>query len=209
MADIEKKLPSLPLELKNQMLEKGQIKQIPAGQEILREGQFVNVIPIVLEGLLKVFSSYEDRELLLYYIQPSESCIMSFSAGLWNLPSKVFAITEEDSTLMLLPVPLINQWVRTYPALNNLFYQQYSQRYEDLLQTIHQVLFNKMDKRLFDYLQEKSKLLGQAQLDLRHWQIAQEMGTAREVVSRVLKKLEGENKVKQNGHFIEITAPGD
>ena len=172
--------------------------------QILREGEYVKVIPLVLEGLLKVVSSYEEKELLLYYIEPAESCIMSFSAGLWHFPSKVFAIAEEDTKAILLPVELVQEWVRIYPSLNDLFFQQFNKRYEDLLQTIHHVLFDKMDKRLYDHLKEKSSLLGEDILDLRHHQVARELGTAREVVSRVLKKLEKENKVVQLEKGIKI-----
>ena len=204
MENIAKKLPVLPLSLKNEILENGIVKEVVAGTELLRAGQYVKVIPIVLEGLLKVYSSYEDKELLLYYIEPSESCIMSFNAGMWNTPSKVFAIAEEDTTAILLPVDLMNKWIRQYPPLNEMFFQQYNQRYDDLLETIHHLLFDKMDKRLHDYLKEKSEILGEKVLNLRHHQIARELGTAREVVSRVMKKLEKEKKVRQHQHGIEV-----
>jgi CRP/FNR family transcriptional regulator len=204
MENIERKLPPLPLELRQEILEKGILQNIPVGTEILREGQYIKVIPIVLEGSIKVFSSHDDKELLLYYIEPTESCVMSFSAGLWNTPSRVRAIAEENTEAILLPVEMVNQWVRTYPKLNELFFQQFNQRYDDLLHTIHQLLFEKMDKRLMDYLNEKSEVLNSRFLDLRHHQIAREMGSAREVISRVMKKLEKEKLVKQHPNGIEI-----
>ncbi|MEZ4957042.1 MAG: Crp/Fnr family transcriptional regulator [Saprospiraceae bacterium] len=204
MEAIERKLPPLPFELRREILEKGILQNIPAGTEILREGQYIKVIPIVLEGSIKVFSSHDDKELLLYYIEPTESCVMSFSAGLWNAPSRVRAVAEEDTETLLLPVADVNQWVRTYPKLNELFFQQFNQRYDDLLHTIHQLLFEKMDKRLMDYLTEKSEVLNSRFLDLRHHQIAREMGSAREVISRVMKKLEKEKLVKQHPNGIEI-----
>lgn len=204
MEAIERKLPPLPFELRREILEKGILQNIPAGTEILREGQYIKVIPIVLEGSIKVFSSHDDKELLLYYIEPTESCVMSFSAGLWNTPSRVRAIAEENTEAILLPVEMVNQWVRTYPKLNELFFQQFNQRYDDLLHTIHQLLFEKMDKRLMDYLNEKSEVLNSRFLDLRHHQIAREMGSAREVISRVMKKLEKEKLVKQHPNGIEI-----
>lgn len=209
MYNIEKKLPPLPLALKKEILENGILKKIPMNTEILYEGQYVKAVPLVLKGLLKVVSSYGDRELLLYYIEPSESCIMSFSAALWNLPSKVFAISEEETDVLLLPVQLIQEWVRKYPKFNDLFFRQFNQRYEDLLLTIHHVLFDKMDKRLWDYLKQKAAVLGSPELDLRHHQIARELGTAREVVTRVLKKLEAENKVSQKENLIRILGCGD
>ena len=202
--DIERKLPPLPLELKKEILQKGKLMSIPAGTEILREGQYVKVVPIVLEGLVKVFSSYDERGLLLYYIGPAESCIMSFTAGIWQIPSKVFAVAEEDSQVLLLAVDLIQQWIKKHPSFNDLFYKQFNQRYDYLLQTIHQLLFDKMDKRLYDYLKQKSNVLGEKVLNLRHHQIAKELGTAREVISRVMKKLEKENKVRQLAKGIEL-----
>lgn len=204
MDKLHSKLPSLPLPLREEILKMGIRKEVPPGTELLREGQYVKVIPLVLDGLVKVFSRYEERELLLYYIEPVESCVMSFSAGLWNLPSKVFAITEEESDLMLLPVQHVNEWVRQYPTLNQLFFGQFNKRYEDLLFTIHQVLFQRMDERLLTYLRERAERLGTHILDLRHHQIARELGTAREVISRVMKKLEQEKWVIQHQHGIEI-----
>ena len=204
MDALHSKLPSLPLSLREEILTMGIRQAVPAGTELLREGQYVKVIPLVLDGLVKVFSRYEDRELLLYYIEPVESCVMSFSAGLWNLPSKVFAITEDESDLLLLPVQHVNEWVRKYPTLNQLFFGQFNKRYEDLLFTIHQVLFQRMDERLLTYLRERADRLGTNLLDLRHHQIARELGTAREVISRVLKKLEQEKWVIQHQHGIEV-----
>lgn len=204
MTDLERKLPTLPLALKQEILAQGRRERIPAGTEVLREGQYVKTVPLVLEGSLKVVSSYDDKELLLYYIEPEESCVMSFIAALWHNPSKVIAIAEQDSEVLFLPVDLVRQWIRTYPALTELLFQQFDKRYEDLLETIHQVLFGTLDKRLYDYLQEKAAIQGTKLLNLRHHQIARELGTAREVVSRVLKKLEKENKVRQQVDGIEI-----
>lgn len=179
-------------------------KQVPKKSEILREGQYVKVIPIVLDGLIKVFTRNEDKELLLYYIKPNDSCIMSFSASLKNEPSKVFALTEEDSTVLLLPVDKVSIWIKQFPDINALFFQQYNLRYSELLDTIHHVLFNKMDKRLFDYLKEKVSLTNHNPIRISHRQIANELGTAREVVSRTMKKLEMEKVVKQHSNCIEI-----
>ena len=179
-------------------------KKIPSGSTILRAGQYVKVIPIVTEGLIKVFSRHEDKDLLLYYIQPNESCIMSFSASLKNEPSRVYAITEEDTSAILLPVEKIDTWIRQFPDFNSIFFQLYNLRYSELLETISDLLFNKMDQRLYDYLKKKHQLTGKNPLKMSHRQIANDMGTAREVISRVMKKLEGEGKVRQHTSSIEI-----
>jgi len=202
--DISKAFPYLNPLLVSQMMNVSLMKEIPKDTEILREGQFVKVIPIVLEGLIKVFTRHNDKELLLYYIRPEESCIMSFSASLKNEPSRVFAYTEQETTALLLPVDKVSQWIKEYPNFNNLFYQQYNLRYSELLDTIHHVLFEKMDTRLYEYLKEKVHLTGDNPLKISHRLIASELGTAREVISRVMKKLELEGKVKQHNNAIEI-----
>lgn len=197
-------LAHLDPELAQQIISHSTTLDISKNTEILRDGQYVKVIPIVLEGLIKVFTRHEDKELLLYYIQPNESCIMSFAAGLKNQPSRVFAITEEDTQALLLPIDKVTQWIKQFPDINTLFFQQYNIRYSELLDTINHVLFHKMDTRLFNYLKEKSRLTGKNPIKISHRQIANELGTAREVISRVMKKLEVEGKVKQHPNQIEI-----
>ncbi len=202
--EIKPFLPSFNEELLEVIAASGVIKDLPAGMEILKEGQYVKMIPIVLEGLVKVFTSIEDKELLLYYIGSTQSCIMSFSAGLTNSPSRIYAITEEPSLLLLLPTDKLNVWVKQYPAINELFYQQYNLRYTEMLDMINSLLFGRMDQRVYNYLSEKSKIKEERILNIRHKQIATELGTAREVVTRILKKLEQEGKIRQIEGGIEI-----
>lgn len=202
--DIGNSLSYLNAELVKKIQDEAILKKLPRHTEILREGQFIKVIPIVLEGLIKVYTRYEDRELLLYYIQPDESCIMSFSASIKNEPSTIFAITEEDTTALLLPVNKVAKWMIQYPDINTLFFQQYKQRYSDLLDTIHHVLFNRMDERLYKHLKTKTQVSHQNPLKISHQQVADELGTVREVVSRVMKKLENDGLVKQDSKGIKI-----
>lgn len=199
-------LSFLGQELLAELLEKSLIKEVPKETTILSEGQFVRAVPIVIEGLVKVFARYDDKDMLLYYIQPSESCIMSFSSGLSGEPSRIYAITEEDSMLLLMPVDRIPEWIKKFPGLNDLFYQQFKLRYSELLETISSILFHKLDQRIYNFLLDKIRLTRQNPVKISHKQIAAELGTAREVVSRVMKKLESEGKIKQHTNSIEITA---
>ncbi len=197
-------LKNLPPNLREEFLSRGVRQHVVAQSMLLREGQYVKVIPIVINGLVKVYSRYGERELLLYYIQPEESCIMSFWAGFSEQPSQVFAQAEEDSDLLLLPASGIRKWLKTYPSFGSLFFEQYAKRYNELLKTIHHILFNKLDVRLYEHLCEKSRLRDQRILSISHQQLADELGTVREVVSRTLKKLEADSLVRQSGHRIEI-----
>lgn len=201
---MSKLLSYLKPDLRDEIMKFSLIKEIPKNTEILKEGQYIKVIPVVIDGLIKVFTRYEEKELLLYYIKPDESCIMSFAAGLKNGPSPIFAITEEDTTALLIPVDKITKWIWQFPDINSLFYRQYNMRYSDLLETINQLLFKKMDERLFSYLHEKVKNTHKNPVKISHRQIAGELGTAREVISRVMKKLENEGKLIQHANSIEL-----
>lgn len=188
----------------DRIIEIGTLQTIPAGTQILREGQYVKVVPLVIEGLIKVFTRQEDKELLLYYIQPEESCIMSFSAGLTNEPSKVYALAEIDTKALLLPAAEMNNCIKQYPNFNTMFYDMFKLRYVDLLDTINHIIFNKLDQRVLKHLQDKSELHGSKIVSITHKQIANELGTAREVVSRIIKKLEKEGQLLQIQDGIKI-----
>jgi len=181
-----------------------EIKEFQKNTVLVREGQYIKVIPIVLSGLVKVSTQIEDKELLLYYIKPEQSCIMSFSSCLKNEKSKIIAITEEDTRILLLPAEKTASWVTEFPAINKLFYQQYELRYSELINTINHLLHHKLDKRLLDYLLEKVSVTGKNPIKISHKEIAAELGTAREVVSRLVKKLENKNILKQHHDSIEL-----
>lgn len=191
-------------ELKNEIKTVSEIIEIKADSEILRVGQFVKVIPIVLKGAIKVFTQSEDRDLLLYYIEPNESCIMSFTAGINDEPSKIYAIAETDTVAMLIPTDEVRKLIKKYPEFNSIFFEQYNLRYTDLLDTINQIIFTKLDDRLVEYLKKKIELSGSNEVEISHREIAHDLGTAREVVSRIIKKLEKENRLEQNNHVIKL-----
>lgn len=197
-------LSFLKPKLIDELIQKSLLKEIPKGTEILREAQYVKVLPIVLNGLVKVYSRFDEKELLLYYIEPAQSCVMTFYAALKNTPSKVFATTEEDSKILLVPVEYLPIWLKEYPDFNELFYNQFNLRYSELLDTIGALLLDKMDKRLYDHIKKKAELTKSNSIKMSHSQIANELGTAREVITRVLKKLETDEKLVQNAGEIKI-----
>jgi len=198
------KFDFLGKELLDEILSVSEIVNFESGSVLVQEGQFVKVIPIVLKGLVKVFTRHEDKELLLYYIKPDESCIMSFSSAIHNSKSKIFAVTESNSDILLVPSTKITQWVKNYPAINILFYNQYDLRYAEMIDTIKHLIYDKLDKRVLDYLIEKKQLLQINPIKISHKEIANDLGTAREVVSRIVKKLENDKVLIQHHDSIEI-----
>jgi CRP/FNR family transcriptional regulator len=203
--EFDKKILSfLKPALVDKILDVSSVKEFSKGTEILRAQQHVKVLPIVISGLVKVYSKFDEKELLLYYIEPAQSCVMTFYAALKNTPSKVFATIEEDSKVLLIPVQLLPNWLKEYPDFNELFYNQFNLRYLELLDTIGHLLLDKMDKRVYDHLKKKLMLTNSGSIIMSHSQIATELGTAREVITRVLKKLETDGKVLQKAGEIRI-----
>ncbi|MFN8251399.1 MAG: Crp/Fnr family transcriptional regulator [Ferruginibacter sp.] len=200
----EKQISFLGKALTDALLNISDIREFAPGTELVREGQYVKAVPLVIDGLVKVFTRKEDKELLLYYIQPKESCIMSFTASVRQEKSRIFAVTENTTTVLLIPAEKVAGLVNDHPALNQLFYQQFDQRYSELIDTINTLLYDKLDKRLMDYLQEKVRISGHNPLPVSHKEIAADLGTAREVISRLVKKLEHGHKLKQHSSSIEI-----
>lgn len=203
--DFDKKILSfLNPKLLDKLIKESTLKEFAKDTQIIREEQYIKAIPIVINGLVKVYSRFEEKELLLYYIEPSQSCIMTFYAALKNTTSKVFATTEEQSTILLIPVQYLPNLLKEHPDFNELFYNQFNLRYSELLDTIGHLLINKMDKRLYEHIKKKSSLTNGDSVKMSHNKIANELGTAREVVTRVLKKLEIEKKIVQNKNGIKI-----
>lgn len=182
-----------------------QKRLLKVGEVLVRENSFIQTIPLLVSGLLSVFRTDEDgKEILLYYIQPGESCIMSFLAGMNDDTAKVKAIAEEDSELILIPVDKVSLWVKKYPEWTDYIFKLYHHRFEELLGVINSLVFQKMDERLVQHLLRKSELSHQKTLQVTHQQLADELGTSREVVSRLLKELEKIGRIQLSRNKIVI-----
>ena len=206
---VKETLSFLEKDLIDQILKYSELSSFPTDVVLIREGQYLKHLPVILDGIVKVYSQHDDKEMLLYYIKPQQSCIISFAAATHNKPSMISAVTETESKILLLPTTKISKWTSSFPRFNQLFFDLYHQRYLDLLETINQLVFNTLDHRIYVYLKELSRNTSAEFLDIRHHKIAKDLGTAREVVSRVLKKLERENKIMQVAKGIKVFTHGD
>lgn len=180
------------------------IRSFKKGAVLIRKDSFLSVVPIILSGLVKVYTTQTDtdRELLLYYVKENESCIMTLTTAINHLPSKIEAIAESDTEILFVPSERIEYLMTKYPTFNKLFYSQYNIRYLDLLDTINSLVFDGLDTRLLHYLKEKFKLSKGEPLSIKHKDMAADLGTAREVITRLLKKLEIEGKIKTKDKVI-------
>jgi len=181
------------------------IKEYDSGTVILDEKASVRSVPIVVKGTLKVIRTEEDgREILLYYIKSGESCIMSFLGGLHNETSKVRAEVEDDAEILFLPVDKVSLFIKEYPQWLDYIFRLYHKRFEELLEIVNAIAFKKVDERLLTLLYKKQELTGNKTLTITHEQLANELGTARVVVSRLLKQLEEMGKVTLGRNKITL-----
>lgn len=183
----------------------GVVRNFKAGERIVSETMKARSIPVVLDGSVKVLRVDEEQnELVLYYLESGEACIMSFLAGLNNKANKVKAIAQEPCKILFIPVNEMRRLIRDNPEWLNYLFQIYHKRFEELLEMIEVIAFKKMDERLLDFLQKRSEVVGSNSLRLTHEQLAQELGTAREVVSRLLKTMEEKKLVKLSRNKITL-----
>ncbi len=184
--------PGLLKELKN----KSTFLTAKAGDIILNYGETVRQIPIIVKGSVKVSRTDDDgRELLLYYVNPKESCAMTFTCCMQQHPSEIKAVAEEDVEMLAVPIAVMDQWLVKYPSWKSFVMRTIHHRFNELLRAIDQIAFQKLDERLISYLKEKSKTTQSSLINLSHQQIADELATSRVVVSRLLKNLENDKKL--------------
>jgi len=191
--------------LNKEVYQSGQIKTFSAGEVILNIDAYIKSIPIVLSGSIKVIKTdNEGKEILLYYIKPGESCIMSFLAGIHNHTSKIKAIVEEDVELLLIPTDKAAKWIKEFPEWTDFIFNLYQKRFEELLEVVNSVAFQKVDARLIHLLNQKSSLFQTKEIAVTHQQLADELGITREAVSRVLKQMENEKLISLSRNKISL-----
>lgn len=196
---------SVSPQLLKQLYEFSTVKNYSSGELILDENASIRSIPIVTKSSIKVMRTEEDgREILLYYIKVGESCVMSFLGGLHGETSKVKAEVEEDAEILFLPTDKVTALIKTNPDWLDYIFKMYHKRFEELLDMINELTFRKVDDRLINLLQKKSELTGSKIITATHEQLANELGTARVVVSRILKTFEEDHKLKLGRNRIEL-----
>lgn len=197
-------LPNLGKELLQEIQEYGIRKQLPPNEYIVKQGQIIRFLPVIMSGTVKVSCEEEDSQFLLYYINSGETCIFSFAHLFNELPSQFSAMTELDSQLLLIPIKKAQEWFSKYPAFSRMILEQYQKHYGDLLYTTKQITCYKLEERLLIYLKNRAEITKSNILSISHQTIAEDLATSREVITRLMKKLELDDKVIQEGRNIKV-----
>lgn len=192
-------------ELKEEILKTGRLKKAKAGQTVITPDDEAQEMPLVMSGLLRVMRNDDNgNEVFLYYLEGGETCAMSITCCLEGKRSSFHVVAEEDSELWMMPVSNLDNWITKYQSFRRFVFNSYQTRFDELLHTIDSMVFMKLDERLYNYLLDKKIASGSFEIKKTHQQIANELNTSRVVVSRLLKKLEKEDKIEQRRNYIEI-----
>ena len=194
----------LGADFSNELNKHAIITEIKAKTEIVREGQKNKFVPFLIKGSIRVFTLNDGRELIYYYLRSNDSCLMTFSSIFTDYISRIYAVAEEDSEVMLIPVSVVHEWLIKFPQINRLFYGEYEKRFVDVMNMVNDAVFHKLDKRVLNYIRQQISITGNNPIKLTHKEIANNLGTSREVVSRVLKKVENEGEITQTKEGIKM-----
>jgi CRP/FNR family transcriptional regulator len=203
---LRKALPNLTdPKLLDRLLEKGQFSTFEPGKTLMEPGQFVKAVPLVLDGSIKIMRVDEEgKELFLYYLETGETCALSLTCCSAARPSEIKAIVEEKASLLFIPIQVHEQLVDEFKQWKDFVSTTYQHRFQEMLTVLDAVAFKRMDERLMNYIVTKMKQLKSNELHTTHQEIANELGTAREVISRLLKQLEKKKWIELGRNVIYI-----
>jgi CRP/FNR family transcriptional regulator len=195
----------LEKELIREIINNGKLHSVESGTVIIQPGAFVKFVPLLIHGSIKIMQVEESgKELYLYHLYPGQTCAVSLNCCLGLTQSEIKAVAEEDSEFIAIPVKFVDEWMSKYQSWKVYIMQTHHDRFNELIRTINTIAFSKLDERLYKYLHDKSKALKSKTINLTHQQVADELGSTREVVSRLLKMLEKSDKVVLGRNTITL-----
>lgn len=180
-------------------------KKVVKGGVIIDIGQSITAMPLLLTGAIKILrEDAEGDELLLYFLEKGDTCAMTFSCCLGTSKSEIRAVAESDTELLIIPVAQMDVWMSQYKSWQRFILDSYHTRMMELMETVDTLAFMRMDKRLLKHLQDKAKVTHDDHIQTTHQEIAIDLHTSRVVISRVLKQLEKEGKIKMHRNQIQV-----
>ena len=201
--NIKHLFPNLEEGLYTEMVKHGTIKHVKAGEALLRVGQTIRSTMLIIDGIVKLYrEDAEGKEFFIYHLDAGQACSLSMVCAAKHETSEVLAKALTDTTILAIPLEFMDQWMSKYKSWYEFVITSYRNRFEELLKTIDAIAFSKMDERLENYLKKQVNKLG-ANLKMTHQDIANDLNSSREVISRLLKKMEAKNWVVIHRNSIE------
>lgn len=194
-------------ELIKDIFKESSFTSLDENTQLIKEGEYIKSFPLIVSGCIKVSRlDLDGDELLLYYLNKGEVCTMALTCCTTNIKSNIQAIAIEDSKILKIPVKFIDEWMYKYPSWKKFIMSSYRFKFEELLNTIDSIAFMKMDQRLVLYFKNLYRSTHKKEFIGSHKQIAYDLNTSREVVSRLLKKLEKNQKIVISRNKIDFSS---
>jgi len=179
--------------------------EVPEGEDLIKPGQYIRSMPLLLSGSIKILRPDTDgEELLLYHLERGDTCAMTMTCCLGNTKSEIHAVSETPAKLLMIPVGKMEEWSSKYKSWRDFVFSSYHERMMELLESVDNIAFNNMDERLEKWISDKIQINNSKHIYTTHKEIAQDLHTSRVVISRLLKKMENNSKIKLHRSFIEV-----
>ncbi|MFZ5942294.1 MAG: Crp/Fnr family transcriptional regulator [Bacteroidota bacterium] len=203
---VKKNFPFFEAALREAIIENGLLRVFEPDEPLIREDQFIRSFPILISGYIRVTRlDVDGHELLLYYLQPGEVCTVSLSCCMDRTRSKVRAVAEEKTTAILLPVELLDSWMTNFQTWKEFVMFSMRKRFDELLNTLDSIAFTKMDERLERFFRDRYRTGGSKIYTGSHHDIALQLNTSREVISRLLKQMERIGLISLSRNHIDYS----
>lgn len=181
------------------------LRQFKEGDVLIDFGNYIKTMPLLIKGVIKILrEDFDEGELLLYFIEKGDTCAMTMTCCMGNSKSEIRAIAESDGQVVMIPVEKMEEWLGKYKSWRNFVFNSYNARMKEMLSAIDSLAFMNMDERLLNFLIEKAKVNHSNEIKSTHQEIADDLHTSRVVVSRLLKSLEKQQKIKIGRASIEL-----
>ena len=181
------------------------IREFNEGDILIDFNDYIKKMPLLISGAIKILrEDFDEGEILLYFIEKGETCAMTMACCLGETKSEIRAVAENKGKVVMIPVNYMEEWLGKYKSWRNFVFSSYNNRLKEMLSAIDSLAFLNMDKRLLNYLIEKSKINGSKEIKNTHQEIAYDLHTSRVVISRLLKALENEGRIKLHRASIEL-----
>ncbi|RYF87511.1 MAG: Crp/Fnr family transcriptional regulator [Chitinophagaceae bacterium] len=197
--------PSLQKELVQKIAAVSELKMFREGEVLMLTGQYIRSTMLVMEGLVKIYrEDDEGGEFFMYYLDAGKACALSMICAARQDTSELTAKAVTDTTVIAIPLQYMDQWMTEYKSWYHFVLGTYRERFEELLQTVDHIAFRNMDERLVFYLKRHQEKLKSNIIPLTHTEIAQELNSSREVITRLLKKLSDKGLLRLHRQHIEL-----
>ena len=192
-------------ELLNEIDNLGTLVEFKANDILIDLNQYIKGMPILLSGAIKIMrEDFDEGELLLYFLEKGDTCAMTMACCMGDTKSEIRAVAETSGQLVMIPINKMEEWLGKYKTWRTYVFNSYNNRLKEMLNAIDNLAFMNMDERLLNYLSDKSLINKTNHIQNTHQEIAYDLHTSRVVISRLLKTLENEGKIRLHRASIEL-----